>query len=511
MIDVLCSNRGRITNLQRVTFLVLDEADRMFDMGFEPQISRVVNNIRPDRQTVLFSATFPKVVESAARKILKTPLEITVRGRGVVSDTIEQNVEILPEEKKLDRLMELVSESYEKGSILVFVDRQEASDQLWQKILKSGYQCQSIHGGKDQLDRDFTIKDFKEGKFKILVATSIAARGLDVPHLRLVVNYDVPNHLEDYVHRVGRTGRAGNKGVAWTFISPGEEQYARDVYIAFKNSGKEAPEALQAMVNDYDSKRKQGLITQKKIGGFHGSGYKFDEAEELTKAQNMKLQRMAYGVITEDDDEDELDELKKKALEAREKKTIKLKEENAQLTPSLSATIDMMKHLSSGAAAESVQAEALRETGILVKGDNEVIVAASVAEREQRAKEFAKELIEKTRSESLLATTSSQKVRYTDELEINDYPQTARWKVTHRDALASITEFTGCGITAKGEFYPPGRNAPLGKRKLYLLIEGNTMDEVKRAKVEIKRVLDEAVATAHPGNEKPQYGKYSVV
>lgn len=115
--------------------------------------------------------------------------------------------------------MQLVSDWYEKGSILIFVDRQEDSDILWREILRSGYQSLSLHGGKDQFDRDNVLKEFKSGECKILVATSVAARGLDVPSIRLVVNYDVPNHLEDYVHRVGRTGRAGNTGTPISLIT----------------------------------------------------------------------------------------------------------------------------------------------------------------------------------------------------------------------------------------------------------------------------------------------------
>jgi ATP-dependent RNA helicase DDX46/PRP5 len=114
---------------------------------------------------------------------------------------------------------------FSAGAILVFVDRQDACDALFKDIIKSGYNCTSIHGGKDQEDRDEAIRMFKKGEVNILIATSVAARGLDVPHLRLVVNFDVPNHLEDYVHRVGRTGRAGVAGTAVTFITPDEDQY----------------------------------------------------------------------------------------------------------------------------------------------------------------------------------------------------------------------------------------------------------------------------------------------
>uniref|UniRef100_A0A7I4FRQ7 RNA helicase n=1 Tax=Physcomitrium patens TaxID=3218 RepID=A0A7I4FRQ7_PHYPA len=225
MIDILCTSSGKITNLRRVTYLVMDEADRMFDMGFEPQITRIVQNTRPDRQTVLFSATFPRQVEVLARKVLTKPVEIQIGGRSVVNSDITQTVEVRPESERFLRLLELLGEWYEKGKILVFVHSQEKCDSLFKDLLKAGYPCLSLHGAKDQTDRESTITDFKTSVCNLMIATSIAARGLDVKELELVVNYDVPNHYEDYVHRVGRTGRAGRKGFAVTFISTEEERW----------------------------------------------------------------------------------------------------------------------------------------------------------------------------------------------------------------------------------------------------------------------------------------------
>jgi len=489
--------------------LVLDEADRMFDMGFELQISRIISNIRPDRQTLLFSATFPKAVDQAARKILKTPLELNVRGTGIVADTVEQHVEVIEENKKLERLMELVSEWYDKGSILIFVDRQEAADQLWRDIIKSGYQCLSIHGGKDQLDRDFSIKEFKDGKTKILVATSVAARGLDVSHLRLVVNYDAPNHLEDYVHRVGRTGRAGNKGTAWTFITPPEEGYSRDIAFALRKSKQPIPEALQKMVSVFEDKKQKGEA-QKPIGGFHGTGYSFTHEEELANLTALKLQKIAYGVLGEDEDEEELDEMRRKLLEAKQR-SLKESSEDIKQEPGtdnvhVRETKEMLRHIESehsSSATPSIQAEVLNQ---ILGNSDAVPIAASEAERKQLARLYIQTIGTK---EPVPFPFGPVKQRFTEELEINDYPQGARWKVTHKDALASITEFTGCGITAKGQYTQPGKNPPLGARKLYLFIEGNSVDEVKKAKAEIKRILDEALLTAHP--EKPNLARYNVL
>ena len=201
MIDMLAANSGRVTNLRRVTYVVLDEADRMFDMGFEPQVLRIIDNVRPDRQTVMFSATFPRQMEGIARRFLKKPIEIQVGGRSVVCKEVEQNVAVLEDEAKFFKLLELLGHYQEHGSIIVFVDKQENADTLLKDLMKASYPCMSLHGGIDQFDRDSTMVDFKSGRVKLLIATSVAARGLDVKHLILVVNFDCPNHYEDYVHR----------------------------------------------------------------------------------------------------------------------------------------------------------------------------------------------------------------------------------------------------------------------------------------------------------------------
>ncbi len=265
MIDLLAANSGRVTNLKRVTYVVLDEADRMFDMGFEPQVMKIVSNVRPDRQTVLFSATFPRQMEALARKILVRPVEIVVGARSVVAEEITQIVEVRSDETKFVRLLELLGELYdtdEDARTLIFVDRQEAADSLLRDLMRRGYPCMSIHGGKDQIDRDSTISDFKNGVVPVLVATSVAARGLDVKQLKLVVNYDCPNHMEDYVHRVGRTGRAGNTGTAVTFITEEQDRYSIDIAKALKLSKQKVPESLQNLV---DSKLLNLLSTRNSL------------------------------------------------------------------------------------------------------------------------------------------------------------------------------------------------------------------------------------------------------
>eukprot|EP00042_Codosiga_hollandica_P053444 m.699901 g.699901 ORF g.699901 m.699901 type:complete len:291 (+) comp58695_c0_seq4:66-938(+) len=211
MIDMLTANNGKVTNTRRVTMCVLDEADRMFDMGFEPQVMRILDNVRPDRQTVMFSATFPRQMEALARRILKKPVEVQVGGRSIVSNTVQQNVLVINEDQKFFKLLELLGNYQSGGSTLIFVAKQGSADILQQELMKKQYTSLTLHGGLDQIDRDSNIFDFKQGNVSILIATSVAARGLDVKAINLVVNFDCPNHYEDYVHRCGRTGRAGRQ------------------------------------------------------------------------------------------------------------------------------------------------------------------------------------------------------------------------------------------------------------------------------------------------------------
>ncbi|ODQ77162.1 hypothetical protein BABINDRAFT_163674 [Babjeviella inositovora NRRL Y-12698] len=300
MIDLLAANGGRVTNVHRVSYLVLDEADRMFDMGFEPQITRIIQNVRPDRQTILFSATFPPKMEALARRILRKPVEIIVGERSVVGSDIAQEVEVVAQQTdKFVRLLSRIGKFFSddsQGKVLVFVDRQDAADGLFHALMKRGYPSVTIHGGREQIDRDAAIQDFKNGVYNIMIATSVAARGLDVKQLRLVVNYDAPNHMEDYVHRVGRTGRAGMKGTALTLLTEDQERNATDIAKVMRLSGVEVPAAVRAMSDRFLEKFKSGKEQ-------YGSGFGGKGLEKLEKLRNESrtVERRAYG---EDDKEE---------------------------------------------------------------------------------------------------------------------------------------------------------------------------------------------------------------
>mmetsp|Transcript_68154 Transcript_68154/g.120297 ORF Transcript_68154/g.120297 Transcript_68154/m.120297 type:complete len:962 (+) Transcript_68154:104-2989(+) len=306
LIDVLTTSNGKITNLRRVTFLILDEADRMFDMGFEPQIGMFLQSTRPDKQVAMFSATLPAHVEALARKVLKKPLEITVGERNTAATNVTQFVEVLDESQKFYRLLQLLGEWQEHGAIIIFVHQQKDVDDMFTELLKYGYPPLALHGGQDQQDRDFTLQDFKDGVSNILIATSVAARGIDVKNVILVVNFKVPDHLEDYIHRIGRTGRAGKPGFAYTFVQPDEADHAQDMVDALRQCGQEIPLKLKALAEEHQIAVNTGQAQKRKRwGGFGGKGFKYDNTEKSRQQKERQSAKNDLLIGDLDDEEDE--------------------------------------------------------------------------------------------------------------------------------------------------------------------------------------------------------------
>ncbi|RNC30996.1 ATP-dependent DEAD/H RNA helicase, partial [Trypanosoma cruzi] len=211
-------------NFFRVTYLVLDEADRMLDMGFEPQVRAICGQIRPDRQTLMFSATWPKEIQRLAAEFQKDWIRINVGSTELLANKdVTQHFILTQEHAKMDELKKLLA-NHRNQRVLIFCKTKRTADDLEWQLKRWGYDAMAIHGDKEQRQREFILERFRKDPRLCLVATDVAARGLDIKELETVINYDFPMQIDDYVHRIGRTGRAGAKGEAFTLITKREKQ-----------------------------------------------------------------------------------------------------------------------------------------------------------------------------------------------------------------------------------------------------------------------------------------------
>jgi ATP-dependent RNA helicase RhlE len=235
-VNILIATPGRLidfmeqglADLSKVTTLVLDEADRMLDMGFLPAIKRIVKAVPAERQTLFFSATMAPEVERIAYQIVKDPEFIEVARRGKAAVTIEQKAYPVTPQAKMPLLLDLL-EREEWERVLVFTRTKRGADRLAHVLEKRQHKSNRIHGDRSQSQREAALRSFKDGKTRVLVATDVAARGIDIDSVSHVINYDIPEAPEDYVHRIGRTGRAGNTGRAITLFTAAEEHSMRAI------------------------------------------------------------------------------------------------------------------------------------------------------------------------------------------------------------------------------------------------------------------------------------------
>lgn len=224
-VDILVATPGRlldfisqgIISLKNLEIFVLDEADRMLDMGFVHDVKRVVKLLPQKRQTLFFSATFPKEIQELANSMLTNPVKVSVTPVSSTADTIQQSVYFVEKENKLDLLTHILKNHIDE-SVLVFARTKHGADKIARKLQKEKISAEAIHGNKSQNQRQNALTNFKSGKTRILVATDIAARGIDIDELRHVINFELSDVSETYVHRIGRTGRAGNEGSSISFV-----------------------------------------------------------------------------------------------------------------------------------------------------------------------------------------------------------------------------------------------------------------------------------------------------
>ncbi|XP_035982518.1 probable ATP-dependent RNA helicase DDX43 isoform X2 [Fundulus heteroclitus] len=280
-VDIVIATPGRLhdlqmnelINLRSITYLVLDEADRMLDMGFEPQILKILLDIRPDRQTVMTSATWPTGVRRLSKSYLKNPIMVYVGTLDLAAvNTVQQSLLIVQEEEKKMYVYDFIRNMKPQDKVLVFVGKKIVADDLTSDLCLQGIAVQCLHGDREQSVREEALSDFKESRVRILVATDLASRGLDVHDITHVFNYDFPRNIEEYVHRVGRTGRAGRSGAAITLLTRDNWRMAPELISILERAGQDVPEELVLMAERYEKHKKEREMCPPRGRGWEGGG-----------------------------------------------------------------------------------------------------------------------------------------------------------------------------------------------------------------------------------------------
>ncbi|KAL0129589.1 hypothetical protein PUN28_001690 [Cardiocondyla obscurior] len=267
-----------ILNVSAVTYLILDEADRMLDMGFEPQIRKTLLGVRPDRQTVMTSATWPQGVRRLAQSYMSNPIQVCVGSLDLAAvHSVTQKIYIINEDEKIDMMHQFIQEMDPTDKVIVFFGKKSKVDDISSDLALSNIDCQSIHGDREQADREQALEDLKAGTVPILLATDVASRGIDIEDITHVLNFDFPRDIEEYVHRVGRTGRAGRTGESITFMTRQDWHHAKGLINILEEANQEVPEEVYKMAERYEVWKKKKDIDQSAFGRgnrYNGRGYR---------------------------------------------------------------------------------------------------------------------------------------------------------------------------------------------------------------------------------------------
>ena len=272
-IDILVATPGRLIDLQlqgyidlnEIEIFVLDEADLMLDMGFINDVRKIEKQTPKKKQTLLFSATIPEKIDELAKTVIKNAVKIKINPEETTAKNIGQLLYYLPKKNKTDLCLHLLRNTI-NGKIIIFRRTKFGVDKLEQTLIKNGYHVASIHGGKIQGNRNKAIENFKERKATILIATDVAARGIDITNVDAIINFDIPNVPETYVHRIGRTGRAGKSGIAFSFCSPDENAYIKNIEALIEKPIKIIDEHPYPINKPKHKKKQPNTISKHKKG-----------------------------------------------------------------------------------------------------------------------------------------------------------------------------------------------------------------------------------------------------
>ncbi|QLL32682.1 hypothetical protein HG536_0D02040 [Torulaspora globosa] len=428
-IDLLTLNMGRLLTTKRITFVVLDEADRLFDLGFEPQITQIMGTVRRDKQCVLFSATFPNKLKNFAMRVLNSPISITINSQNLVNENVTQRFQIFAsDDEKYQALVRILDERMKNEAKLdpssgveeqtddkaiIFVSSQQICDFLGRKLENEGHIIQSIHAGKPYQQRINNLQKFKTMRNSILLCTEVLSRGLNVPEVSLVIIYNAAKTFAQYVHTTGRTARGTHSGDAITLLLNNEISSAfilrkalREQELLLHDSS--SVQELQRMSEKFEMGIKSGKY--KVSQGFGGKGL---DSLDLKRKSKESEERQRYG------DEEDANEIQRKSAN----------------------TTDGGR---SGEVDSLIQVPKLQYSISQISNPDGVISFAA-------------------------------------EVNVNDLPQLVRWEATKNDTLMFIKHETGCSITNKGKFYPEGKapRSETDEPKLYLLIESAQEKDIR--------------------------------